>query len=68
MFSRNSSQRLGERRGKSKHQTLYPERMRKGHRQSDEHWNCFKGNVGDISERRGGALKGFSERIDTMLD
>ena len=35
-----------------------------GHRQSDEHWNRFKGNVGDISERRGGARKGFSERID----
>ena len=27
----------------------------KGHRQSDEHWNCFKGNVGKTSERRDGA-------------
>ena len=26
-------------------------RTRKGHCQSDEHWNCFKCNVGDTSER-----------------
>ena len=25
----------------------------KHHRQSDEYWNCFKGNVGETSERRG---------------
>ena len=31
------------------------------------HWNRFKGNVGDTSERRGGAYMGFSERIDTIL-
>ena len=41
------------------------ERTREGHRQSDEHWNRFKGNVGETSERRGGAHMGFSERIDT---
>ena len=29
-----------------------------GHRQSDEHWNRFKGNVGETSERRGGAHMG----------
>ena len=34
----------------------------------DEHWNRFKGNVGETSERRGGAPKGFSERIDTILN
>ena len=39
-----------------------------GHRQSDEHWNRFKGNVGETSERRGGAHIGFSERIDTILN
>ena len=25
---------------------------REGHRQSDEHWHCFKGNVGETSEMR----------------
>ena len=29
---------------------------------------CFKGNVGQISERRGGAHMGFSELIDTILN
>ena len=41
---------------------------REGHRPSDEHWNGFKGNVGETSERRGGAHMGFSERIDTILN
>ena len=41
---------------------------RKGHRQSDEHWNCFKGIVGETSQRRGGAHMGFFERIDTILN
>ena len=40
---------------------------REGHRQSDEHWNRFKGNAGETSERRGGAHMGFSERMDTIL-
>ena len=44
------------------------ERTREGHRQSDECWNCFKGNVGDISERRGGAHMVISERINTTLN
>ena len=30
-------------------------RTSEGHRQSDEHWNCFKGKVGETSERRSGA-------------
>ena len=38
------------------------------HRQSDEHWNRFKGDIGETSERRGGAHIGFSERIDTNLE
>ena len=41
--------------------------MREGHRQSDEHWNRLKGNVGETSERRGGAHMGFSERIYAIL-
>ena len=45
----------------------FRERTRKGHRQSDEHRNRFKGNVGKTSERRGGAHMGFSERIDIIL-
>ena len=31
-------------------------------------WNCFKGSFGEISERRGGAHMGFSERINTILN
>ena len=41
---------------------------REGHRQSDEHWNRFKGNVGETFEGRGGAHIGFSQRIDTLLN
>ena len=43
-------------------------RIREGHRQSDEHWNRLKGNVGKTSERRGGAHVGFSEHVDTILN
>ena len=46
--------------------TIFLERTREGHRQSDEHWNCFKGNIGETSERWGGAHMGFSERIDII--
>ena len=38
------------------------------YRQSDEHWNHFKGNVGETYEERDGAHMGFSERIDTILN
>ena len=38
------------------------ERTRGGHRQSDEHWNCFKGNVEETSKSRDGTHMGFSER------
>ena len=31
------------------------ERVKEGHRQSDKHWNCFKGNVGETFERWGRA-------------
>ena len=36
--------------------------------QTNTGWNPFKANVGDTSERRGGAHMGFSERIDTILN
>ena len=39
-----------------------------GHRQSDEHWNCFKGDVRVTSKRLGGAHVGISERTDTILN
>ena len=32
-------------------QVIFLERAREGHCQSDEHWNCFKGNVGETAER-----------------
>ena len=34
----------------------------------DEHWNCFKDNLGETSERRGGAHMDFSEGMDTTLN
>ena len=37
----------GERRGKRKRYTIFLERTREGHCQSDERWSCFKGNVGE---------------------
>ena len=36
--------------GKRKRSTIFLERMRKGNSQSDEHWNGFKGNFGQISD------------------
>ena len=36
-------------------QPTVPERTKGGHRQSLQHRNCFKGNVGQTPERRGGA-------------
>ena len=43
---------------------------REGQHQSDVDLNLFKGNVGETSERRGGAHKlwAFPERIDTLLN
>ena len=35
---------------------------------SDELWNCFKGNVGETSERWGGVHMGSPECIDTILN
>ena len=60
----------GERHRKGKHSTIFLERMRKGHRQWDQHWNCFKGNTGETPEKQGGAhiYMGLPERIDTILN
>ena len=40
----------------------------RGHRQSNEHCDCFKGNVREASYRQGGAIAGFSESINTILN
>ena len=60
----------GERRRKGKRSTIFLERMRKGHRlaTSPTLELCFKGNIRETSERRGGAHMGFLERIDTILN
>ena len=42
-----------------KRSTIFPERTREGHRQSDEHWNRFKGDVGETSDRRDGEHMAF---------
>ena len=53
---------------RSMRRTIFLERMREGHCQSDEHWNHFKGNTGETSERQSGAHMGFSKFIDTILN
>ena len=37
---------------------IFLQRTRKDHRQSEEHWNCFKGNAMGTSDRQGGAHTG----------
>ena len=46
------SQLFGEREGRRlrKRSTVFLEWTRKGHHQSDEHWNCPEGISGDILE------------------
>ena len=39
-----------ERRRKGKSSMIFLERMRAGHRQSDKHWNCFKGENGETRD------------------
>ena len=46
---------VGERRGKRKRSAIFPERTRQRHRQSDERWSGSNCNVGETSERGGGA-------------
>ena len=35
--------------------------------QTDKHWHCFEGNLGETAERRGGARMGLSKRCDGTL-
>ena len=58
----------GERHGKRKHKTIFLERMREGHHQSNKHCNHFKGNVEKTSERWGGVHMGFCKCNDTILN
>ena len=58
----------GERHETRKHLIIFLKRTRKGHHQSFEHWNCFKGNTGETSERQGEAHIDFSEHTDTILN
>ena len=58
----------GGRRGERKRSTIFLKRMKECHRQSGEHWNCFKGNIGETFERRGGAHMDFFERLNTILN
>ena len=67
-LSRSQPDDLEERsveRGSTKRSSL---KGREGHRQSDEYWNRFNGNVGETSDRRDEAHMGFSERTDTILN
>ena len=57
-----------EGRGKRQCLTVFLERKREGHRQTDKHWNCFKGSVWETSERQGGAHMGFPACIDIILN
>ena len=47
---------------------IFLERTKEGHRQSEENWNRFKGDIGVTSEKWGGVYMGFTERIDTILN
>ena len=58
----------GERHGKRKRKTIFLERMREGHHQSNEHCNHFKGNVEKTSERWGGVHMGFCKCNNTILN
>ena len=37
--------------------------MRKGHCQSDKHWNCLKGSIGETSERWGGVHNIYKQTL-----
>ena len=57
----------GERRRKSKRSTIFRRRIRKRCRQSDQHWNCFRGKTEKML-RLDWARVGFPERVDTIFN
>ena len=48
--------------------TIFLEGTREGHHQSDKHWNRFKDDVRETSERRGGAHMGFFQAHSYHLE
>ena len=44
---------------------IFSERTREGNRQSDEHWNCFKGDIRETSERRDGV---YTDSLELHLE
>ena len=57
----------GERRRKKTRSTIFIERTRERYCQSDQHWNCLKGNAEVTSEKRGGAQMVIPECVDIIL-
>ena len=58
----------GERRGKKEVLDDLPWKDERGPLSIRPTLEPFKGNVGETSDRQGGAYMGFSERIDTILN
>ena len=58
----------GERSRKRKCLMIFLERMRKGHCQSDKHWNTFRQHWVKTSDWWGGAHMGLPKPIDTTLN
>ena len=56
----------GERCRKRNHLMTFFERTWKAHRQTYQHWNSFKGNAGETSERQCPAHVGFSKHIGAI--
>ena len=51
----------GERRRTRKRSTLFLKRTWKDHRQSDQHWNYFKGYTGETQRETGWSVYGLSQ-------
>ena len=58
----------GERSRKRKCLLIFHERMRKGHRQSDKHWNTFRQHWVKTSDWWGGSHMGLPKPRDTTLN
>ena len=58
----------GERRKRRQRSTIFVERARQGHHQLDQHWNYFRGNTEESSERQGGAHMDLPGRVNTILN
>jgi len=54
---------VGGRRRKKNPLRISSERAKKGHRQSDQHWNCLKGNVGELLRERVERIKAFLKAV-----